>query len=319
MNSLIVRAIVTHLLNHLAAGVGVVLIVATIAFAATQMLPGDLALRVAEARYGDTITFASADEFRQKGGFDRSVLVQYAHWMGSLLRGDLGHSLVTEQPVVAELRRSIGATWKIAISGLCLALILSVLIGVSAGWSVGSAVDRCFLTLSAVLSSSPPFLIGIGLITVFAIRLQWLPAAGNDQRGSFILPSLTLAITLIPDLSRIARNAVARTRREFYVTYGRLKGRSWARIILVHALRPTLVPIIAYLGPLAAHVIGGIIVIDVLFNLGGLGIELIDSIQAADIPMVLGAGLAIGVFVVTVSGLTDLIVILLDPRQVRSR
>lgn len=115
--------------------------------------------------------------------------------------------------------------------------------------------------------------------TLFAITLRWLPAAGNNLSGYTILPSCTLALALLPDLSRVARNAVVRTLQDFYPTYGRIKGQSWARIVFGHALRPTLVPIVAYFGPLVAHTIGGLVVIDVLFSLDGLGTRLIDSVR----------------------------------------
>jgi peptide/nickel transport system permease protein len=123
----------------------------------------------------------------------------------------------------------------------------------------------------------------------------------------------------LPELSRVARNAVVRTMQDFYPTYGRLKGQSWLRVVFAHALRPTLVPVIAYFGPLVAHTIGGLVVIDVLFNLDGLGTQLIDSVLAGDIPMAMGAGLLIGISVVVVNGISDIAVQLLDPRLFAAR
>lgn len=307
--------IAAGVVRHVGAALGVALAVATLAFIAIQTAPGDIALRVAEARYGDRIDFSTAEEIRKAAGFDQPVIVQYARWIGSIATGDLGRSTVTNRPVLGEVLRGIAPTLSIAMLGVGAALLGSLILGVIAGINQGGLFDRLFLGLAAFVSSIPPFLIGVMLVLIFAIRLQWLPAAGKSLPGYFVLPSLTLAIALLPEMSRIVRNSVVRTMQDFYVTYGRVKGQSWLRIIFRHALRPTLVPIVAYFGPLIANMIGGMIIIDVLFNLGGLGSELVQAVLAADIPMALGTGLFIGVLVVVVNGLTDVAVTLLDPRR----
>ena len=307
--------IVAGVIRHVGAALGVALAVATLAFIAIQTAPGDIALRVAEARYGDRIDFSTAEEIRKAAGFDQPVIVQYARWIGSIATGDLGRSTVTNRPVLGEVLRGIAPTLSIAMLGVGAALFGSLILGVIAGINQGGLFDRLFLGLAAFVSSIPPFLIGVMLVLIFAIRLQWLPAAGKTLPGYFVLPSLTLAIALLPEMSRIVRNSVVRTMQDFYVTYGRVKGQSWLRIIFRHALRPTLVPIVAYFGPLIANMIGGMVIIDVLFNLGGLGSELVQAVLAADIPMALGTGLFIGVLVVVVNGLTDVAVTLLDPRR----
>ncbi len=308
------RGIAGAIVSHLLAAVGVAFAVASLAFVAVQMAPGDVAFRVAEARYGERISLQTVDQARQMTGLDQPVILQYGRWVGSVFTGQLGRSMISGREVTPEVWQSFQTTVSIAVIGVSIALVLSLLIGFAAGMRRDSIVDRGFLAVSAVLSSVPSFLLGIILITIFAIGLRWLPAAGNNLSGSAILPSCTLALALLPELSRVVRNAVVRTMQDFYPTYGRIKGQSWLRIILTHALRPTLVPVIAYFGPLVAHTIGGLVVIDVLFNLDGLGTRLIDSVLAADIPMAMGAGLLIGISVVVINGLSDIAVRLLDPR-----
>ncbi|MGY3617986.1 ABC transporter permease [Bradyrhizobium sp. USDA 10063] len=305
----------TSVTRHAAAAIGVALVVATLAFIGTQSLRGDIAMRVAEARYGDAITFALADDIRRHAGLDQGVLAQYVRWIGSIAAGNLGRSIVSNRPVVEELGRGLAPTLTVIGLAVPLAVILSGAIGFLAGVNKGGPVDRLMLVVAAFLSSIPAFLTGALLVTVFAIKLQWFPVAGTNLSLYFVLPALTLAIALVPDLSRITRNAVVRTLRDFYVTYGRVKGQSWLRIVFVHALRPTLVPVVAYLGPLVAHMVGGMIIVDVLFNLGGLGSILVESVLASDIPLALGAGLLIGVSVVVINGLTDVAVKVLDPRD----
>lgn len=308
------RGIIGAIAGHMLAALGVAIAVASLAFIAVQTAPGDVAFRIAEARSGDHLTFWSVEQTREATGLDQPIIVQYGRWIGSALTGQLGRSLISGRDVAPEVWRSFRTTQSIATVGVSLALVLALLIGFAAGMRRDSIVDRTFLVASAILSSVPSFLLGIILITIFAIALRWLPAAGNNLAGYSILPACTLALALLPELSRVARNAVVRTMQDFYPTYGRIKGQSWPRIVFAHALRPTLVPIIAYLGPLAAHTIGGLVVIDVLFNLDGLGTQLIDSVLAADIPMAMGAGLLIGILVVAVNGATDIAVRLLDPR-----
>jgi peptide/nickel transport system permease protein len=308
------RGIIGAIAGHVLAALGVAIAVASLAFIAVKTAPGDVAFRIAEARSGDHLTFWSVEQTREATGLDQPIIVQYGRWIGSALTGQLGRSLISGRDVAPEIWRSFRTTQSIATAGVSLALVLALLIGFAAGMRRDSIVDRMFLVISAILSSVPSFLLGIILITIFAIGLRWLPAAGNNLSGYSILPACTLALALLPELSRVARNAVVRTMQDFYPTYGRIKGQSWPRIVFAHALRPTLVPIIAYLGPLAAHTIGGLVVIDVLFNLDGLGTQLIDSVLAADIPMAMGAGLLIGILVVAVNGATDIAVRLLDPR-----
>lgn len=308
------RRIIGAIFGHVVAAVGVAIAVATLAFIAVQTAPGDVAYRIAEARFGERFGWGAVEQARETMGLDQPIIVQYGHWVGSALTGQLGRSMISGRPVAPEVWRSFQTTLSVAVAGVALALIVSMVIGFAAGMRRDSMVDRAFLIVSAVLSSVPSFLLGIILITIFAIGLRWLPAAGNNLPGYAILPSVTLAIALLPDLSRVARNAVVRMMQDFYPTYGRIKGQSWLRIIFGHALRPTLVPVIAYFGPLMASTIGGLVVIDVLFNLDGLGTLLIDSVLAADIPMAMGAGLLIGISVVVVNGIADIAVQLLDPR-----
>jgi peptide/nickel transport system permease protein len=312
------RRIIGAILGHVLAAVGVAIAVATLAFIAVQTAPGDVAYRIAEAHFGERFGWGAVEHARETMGLDQPIIVQYGHWVASALTGQLGRSVISGRPVVPEVWRSFQTTLSIAVTGVILALVISVAIGFAAGVRRDSLVDRAFLALSAILSSVPSFLLGIVLITIFAIGLRWLPAAGNNLPFYAVLPSLTLAIALLPDLSRVARNAVVRMMQDFYPTYGRIKGQSWLRIVFGHALRPTLVPVIAYFGPLVANTIGGLVVIDVLFNLDGLGTLLIDSVLAADIPMAMGAGLLIGISVVVVNGLADITVQLLDPRLAAS-
>jgi peptide/nickel transport system permease protein len=306
--------IVVSLIRHGITAAVVALIVATLAFVAVRLAPGDLAYRVAAARYGDRFSVQYAEEIRAAAGLDQPLAIQYLRWIGSVFSGELGRSIVTNRPVFDELMRGFGPTGLVIGLGAGLALLVSLLAGTAAGLRPDGLFDRTCLAMSAAIASIPPYLIGMVLILAFAIRLQWLPAAGSSLSGYAVLPALTLAIAHAPGLIRVVRNAVVRTAGDFYVTYGRIKGQSWVRIVMFHALRPTLVPVTAYFGPSVANLLGGLIVADVLFNLDGIGSQFVGSVLAADIPMALGAGLVLGLSVVLVNGATDILIRLLDPR-----
>jgi peptide/nickel transport system permease protein len=307
--------IVVSLVRHGLTAFAVAFAVATLAFVAVRLAPGDLAYRIATARYGDGFTFKYAEELRVLAGLDQPLAMQYLRWIGSVFSGDFGRSIVSNRPVVDELLQGLGPTALVFGLGKGIALLASLLIGTAAGLRPDGFFDRTCLTVSAAISSIPPYLIGMVLILVFAIRLQWLPASGSSMSGYAILPAVTLAIATTPDLARVVRNSVVRTAGDFYITYGRIKGQSWARIMAFHALRPTLVPVVAYFGPSVANLLGGLIVVDVLFNLDGIGSQFVDSVLAADVPMALGSGLVLGLFVVLVNGATDILMKLLDPRE----
>lgn len=293
----------------------VAVVVSTLAFVAAQSLPGDLAARVAEARLGDHVTFAAADVVREQTHLEDPVWLQYVRWIGSVATGQLGSSTVTGHPVVDEIARSLNPTAVIVVWAVVTTAALSTVVGVWSAKKPGGMIDRAFTVLAAMLSAFPSFLIGLVLVIVFAIRLRWLPAAGTHLSGYFVLPAATLALKEMPALSRVIRDAATETRNRFYIIYGQVKGQSVRRVVLAHALRPTLVPIAAFFGPMVANAIAGIAVIETLFNIDGLGSLLVNSVVNADIPVALGTALLVALVVVIVNGVTDLAVQLLDPRR----
>lgn len=307
------------LLRHAGAAAGVALAVATLCFVAVQMTPGDLAFRVAAARYADSLSMRTADALRQAAGLDRPVTEQYIRWIASVVSGDLGRSLVTDRSVADEVVARARLTLSVGALGVTFAFLFASVMGTLAGLKPGGLLDRVVAGVAAILASMPPFLVGVILVTLFAVQLQWLPVAGMGSPAHFVLPTVALGLVLTPGLVRTVRNAVARTREAFFITYAGIKGVRPSRIVLAHALRPTLVPVVAYVGVLGAQVAGGFIVLEVLFNLQGLGHQLVKSLLDADIPMVMGTGLAIGLLVVLVNAATDIAMRVIDPRTAARR
>lgn len=289
--------------------------VATLCFAAVHSLPGDLALQVAAARYGDgRFGAAAVEQLRQTAGLDRSLPLQYAAWIGHLAQGDAGRSLVTDRPVSEELSGRLGITVTVGGLALLLAIVLAIPAGVAAGMRPGGAVDRCVAAGAALLSSVPSFVMGALLVAVLAIQMRWLPVSGDETPRHLVLPVIALALAMAPGLAHVMRHGAAEAGQSLYAAFARMRGIPAWRVALQVAARPALLPMAAYLPVLAVQAIEGFVAIELVFNLDGIGRLLVRSLLARDIPIVLGAGIMFAVLVSGVNLVGDLALRLLDGR-----
>lgn len=290
-------------------------LLATLCFGFVQALPGDLALRVAAARVGDErLTPEMADRIRREEGLDRPLMVQYGLWMANLARGDLGRSLLSGKPVVEELAYHAKFTLQLGLIGWLLSYALALPLGIWAGMRPGGMVDRATDALAVTLASLPSFLVGIGLITLFALTLRWLPPAGFRTAQHMVLPAFTLALSLIAFSIPVIRNAVCEVRQAFFMTYARVTGMSSFTAFRHHGIRNAAIPVVTFAALQFAFVIDGFVVIETLFNYPGLGELLVKALIARDVPVILGAGLMIGFAFALVSLMADLARLWLDPR-----
>ena len=289
--------------------------VATICFAALQALPGDLALHAAAARYGDErITAANVGLLRQQAGLDRPLAAQYAAWIGRLAAGDPGRSLLTGRPVLRELAPRLALTLTVGGLAAGLALLLAIPMGIAAGLRLGGALDRIVLLVAAITASTPTFVAGTLLVALVAIRLQWLPTSGTGSPDHLILPAVTLALALLPGLSRVVRHAAAGVAQAPYTVFARMCGIPGPAIVLHVAARPALLPVVAYLPVLAMSLIEGFVTVELVFNLEGVGTLLVRALLGRDLPLVMGAGIAFVLLMAAANILTGLLLRVLDPR-----
>ena len=303
-------------ISRLAQAIATAAVLATLCFSFVHALPGDLALRVAASRMGeDRVTQESADRIRKAEGLDRPLLVQYGIWMGQLARGDLGNSLLTGKPVWQELAWHGQFTVQLGLVGWLLSYVIALPLGLAAGFRPGGWVDRFSNALSITLSSVPAFLLGIGMISLFALTLRWLPPAGFRTVSHMVLPALTLALGLAAFSVRIIRNAVVDVREAFFMTFARLTGLSPQAAFRHHGVRNAAIPVVTYAAIQFAFVIDGFVVIETLFNYPGIGELLIKALIARDVPVIMGAGLVIGLMFALVNLLADLACAGLDPRS----
>ena len=287
--------------------------VAVIVFWLTTLLPGD----TAEVVLGQDATAEQVDVLRAELGTDRPAGERFLDWLGGLATGDLGRSLVTGQPVGGELASRLGATALLA--GLALAVLVpaAVGIGVLCGRRPGSGLDRALTGFVAALQAVPEFAFGLLLVAVFSLQLGWLPAtAGGGSLlvpAVLVLPVLVLAANQIGRLARQIRLGVAETDRTPHVAHLRRLGLPENVVLWRHVLPGGVLPSLQQLARIVDGLLGGVVVVEALFALPGVGAGFVDAVQARDLPMVQGYALLFAATTLGVNLVVDLISIRLVP------
>lgn len=296
--------------------VAVALLVGGLTFVMMRSLPGDMAFRIAAGRYGyDRVDAAAASAVRQELGLDRSLWHALFDWFTQLLHFNPGLSLVSGEPVMAEIGHQLGYTLLLAATALLLSLLLGPPLGILAGLASGGKLDRLLLALSVTLRALPHFVLGLILVMVFALGLGWLPSAGYGDVRHVLLPALTLALGLAAVSSRVARNTMRQVSRSAWYQFGRTKGLPPGTLFLRHGLRNVSVPLVTWLSVQFICLVEGVIVVETLFAWPGIGHALVHAIFARDIPMIQGTALVMGLMFVLLNALSDGLCYWLDPRR----
>ncbi len=301
---------VRFLARRLALTIPVLLGVATLVFSLIHFIPGDPAL----AMLGETAAPEDVEELRRRLGLDRPLLEQYGNFLAGVVRGDLGTSLRTSQPVSEAILERLPATFELAAAAMIVALLISIPLGIAAAVWRGTVVDHGAMTLALMGISIPNFWLGPLLAIVFAVELGWLPVSGRGTPAHLILPAISLGAALAAILARMTRATLLEELREQYVLASRARGASRARSVIGHAFRNSLIPIVTLLGLQFGAVLTGAVITETIFAWPGIGRLLIQSIGFRDYPLVQGAILFIAVTYVGVNLLTDLLYGVLDPR-----
>ena len=284
--------------------------VSCIVFVMVRLLPGDPARVIAGL-------LASEDEVtavRRQLGLDQALYVQYGRFLVRALRGDLGLSARTSEPVVREIMARLPATLKLALISTLIATCLGVVSGVVAATHLYSGFDYLVSLATLFGVSMPVYWLGLILIIVFAVQLNWLPAAGADEPGSFILPSLTLASFSVALVARMTRSAMLEVLGQEFVRTARAKGLREYRVAYHHALRNAMIPVITAVGLQFGALLGGAVLTETVFGWPGMGQLLVESIFARDYPMVQGIVLMFSALFILTNFLVDLSYVLIDPR-----
>ncbi len=289
---------------------GVLALVLTAVFFLFRLAPGDPARLVA----GLGASEEAVERIRSEMGLDRPLVVQYFAYLRGLVRLDLGRSILYGDDVAAAIAKSLPPTLALAGAALCLALGLGIPAGVASAVWPGSLVDRLASAASVALLSIPNFWLGLLLMTVFAIRWQWLPAGGSDAPASLVLPATAVAARLVALFARTARSALLEVLSQEYVRTAVAKGLGPGTVIFKHALRNSLIPVVTLLGLQVGYLLGGSVVVESLFAYQGIGFLLITAAGARDYATVQSLTiLYVGTFL-AINLLVDLAYARLDPR-----
>jgi len=283
--------------------------VMTLAFMMTR-LSGDLAISIA----GPGATADDIAIIRKAYGLDRPLVVQFFDWVGRALTGDLGESYFFKTRVASLIGDRMPVTLTLGITGLLIALVVSLPLGILAAVREGAGVDRAVQVVALLGQAMPSFWLGLVLMITFGLELGWLPISGTDSWQCFIMPGVVLAFSAIPALTRLTRAGMIQAMASDYIRTARAKGLSRASILLKHALRNAAIPVVAIAAVQLGFMLGGSIVIEQVFALHGVGFLAWESIQKNDFPVVQSVVLVLAVIYVALTMLADLLNAVLDPR-----
>jgi ABC-type dipeptide/oligopeptide/nickel transport system permease component len=299
----------TYTLQRLALALAVAITVSAVSFLLLR-LSGDVALAIA----GEGARQADIDIVRQSYGLDRPLIVQYLDWLGRTLSGDLGQSLYFKTGVAALIASKISTTLWLGLFSILFALALSIPLGIIAALRPNSWIDRLALSIAVVGQALPNFFFALLLVMIFSIQLRWLPVSGSGTWWHFVMPTVALGYYVTPPLMRLVRAGMIEVMNSDFIRTARAKGQTPYKVVMHHALRNALVPVVALAAVQLGFLLGGSIVIETIFALDGLGYLAYQSITHKDFPVTQAVLMLLAVSYVLLTLLGDLMNAWIDPR-----
>ena len=299
-----------YIIRRLLITVLLLLAITVIIFTMVRLVPGDPAVLMA----GQGATKEQIELNRIRLGLDKHPVEQYVIFMGNLLRGDMGISTRTKEPVVDELRRGLPNTIRLALAAMVIAIIFGVSAGVIAGIKRNSIFDYASMLLALFGLSMPVFWLGLMLMLLFSVHLGWLPATGAYTWKHLILPAFTLGVASTAIIARMTRSSMLEVIRLDYVRTARAKGLAERLVVGRHALKNALIPVVTVIGLQMGLLLGGAVLTEIVFAWPGVGRLLVDGILARDYPVIQGVVLVIAAMFILVNLVVDIIYVYLDPR-----
>ena len=307
-----------YVFKRLMAALPSLLIAAVIVFILMRAIPGDPALLFV----GDVNDEAALEAKRVELGLDRGLAEQFWIWFSSIARGDLGESVRTGRPVLGEIMATFPVTAVTVVAATVIAALIAIPGGVLAGWRQNTKTDAAVVGLAAVCLSIPSFWSALLLLTFFGATLGWLPTIGYvsvfEDFGAgliyLIMPVTALVLTELAVLTRMSRASTIEVLRLDYITHARAKGASERSVLWRHAFPNAFAPTLTLLGLILGHLLGGVVVIETMFSMPGMGRLMVDAIFARDYPVVQGVLLFTVLIYVVINLTVDLLYPVFDPR-----
>lgn len=305
-----------YILRRLLLAVPVLLGVSVLVFLILHLTPGNPALVVA----GPDAPPDVVRDVERALGLDQPLYVQYGRYLARILRGDFGRSIRSREPVFERLITTFPVTLTLAIVGVVVTTVISVPMGILAAYRRNSALDLATMFVVLTGSAMPVFAVGLILLWVFAVRLRWFPLAGfaplttMDGWWRITLPAITVSTGTIALLARLTRSSMLEVLNQDFVRTARAKGVREVLVVVVHAFRNALLPVITVIGLQFGFLLSGAVVTESIFSLPGMGRLLVDAILGRDFPIVQGAVLLAAVTFVLTNLIVDMVYALVDPR-----
>jgi peptide/nickel transport system permease protein len=308
----------SYIARRLLQGIPVLLIITAIVFAVVAFIPGDPAAVV----LGHAATPENVAALRHQMGLDKPLPLGYVSWLGQVLRGDLGQSILSRQAVVTLIGRALPITLYLSVFGLLIALAIAVPAGIIAGLRRNTWLDVVLTTWAFLGVSIPGFWLAIVLVYVFGVVLGWVPLLGyiglredpGESLKTMVLPALTLGLLLSGPLTRYLRSSILQTLTQEFVLVARAKGLAERRVISGHIVRNSLIPFVTVLGVQFGYLVGGAVIVENVFAIPGMGDLVVSAIGNRDYPVIQGVVLVVASGIVLISILVDILYAVLDPR-----
>ena len=302
-----IRYVVKRLLMMIPVLLGVI----TIVFILTAITPGDPVTSI----LGEDATPEARESLREKLGLDQPVYVRYGKYIYNIVtKGDFGTSYISKQPIMSEILVRYPKTLILAFSSLAVAIVVGITLGVLSAVKQYTIIDNASMTVSLITVSIPSFWLGLMLIVVFAVKLHLLPAGGIKTPLGWVLPIITCGLGSAANVARVTRSSMLEVIRQDYVRTARAKGQKDFVIVMKHAFKNALIPIITTVGTQMGSLLGGTVAIESIFSIPGIGKWMVDALNTRDFPAIQGGILFLAVMFSVVNLLVDIAYAFIDPR-----
>ena len=304
-----------YVIKRLLLIIPIIIGISFVIFTIMALTPGDPASLILSAG----ATQDDIDALNHELGYDRPFMVRYFSYIFDLVRGDMGKSYITRQPVLKQVLERAPVSLQVAFNTIVFSVCVGVPLGVLSAVKQYSLLDSVPTFVALLLASAPAFLIGMILMLIFALRLGWLPSSWALSGDTpiwkrYILPMLALGLPYAGRQLRFTRSSMLETIRQDYIRTARAKGAKEQTVIWNHAMRNALLPVITDIGTNFGGLLGGAVVVETLFSIPGIGTLIVNSIKQKDLPMVMGGTIALAVMFSIIMLIVDLIHAFVDPR-----
>lgn len=308
----------SYIVKRLLSTIPVLFVVSLVIFFIIHITPGDPAAAI----LGMEATEAQIEELNKELGFDRPIVEQYVSWVAGVFRGDLGNSIFMKMPVTEAIAEHVGPTLSLAILAQVIAIVLAIPFGMIAAYKRGSATDATLMGMSLFGMAVPSFLLGLLLMLVVGVKLQWLPVAGYapldkgfaEHLKYLILPAISLGAIQAALITRMTRSSMLDVLNLNYIKTARSKGLQEWRVLLKHAFRNAFLPILTVIGQTFGTLVTGAVVVETIFNIPGLGQLIMNSITRRDFTVIQGVVMTVTVMYIFINLVIDLLYGAIDPR-----